>query len=383
MEFDYIIVGAGIAGLVLAERFCSHGKRCLIVDRRGHIGGNCFDQVDTHGQMVHCYGPHYFRTNSAVVREYLSRFTKWTPCTYKVMVWTHGRYWSFPVNLRTYEQLIGRSATEIEFVNWLERERQPIANPANSREMVLSQMGQRFYELFFEGYSRKQWGCDPAKLAPAVCARIPFRTNRNDAYLVESFQAIPSEGYHAMFLRMIEACGANAVVELGLDYRTMNSRIESRRLFYCGPIDEYYNHRFGPLPYRSLRFESTHYTADELARRSEQESGSAFWQPALQINYPNDYAYTRTVELKHIVCAGGSGTTVVREYPASFEIGGEPYYPVPSPESALLYESYRRLAEKESHITFCGRLGTYRYLNMDQVVAHALSLADATLREAA
>jgi UDP-galactopyranose mutase len=375
IQTDYLIVGAGFSGLVLAERLCAAGRKCTVVDRRSHIGGNSDDRLDSHGVRIHSYGPHYFRSDDEAVVRYLSRFTQWTPCIYKVQSFTKGRYWSFPVNLATYEQLVGHPATETEFAAWLDRERIPIADPKNSEEAVLAKAGRTLYELFFKGYTQKQWKRSPAELDASVCGRIPIRTDRNDAYLRESFQALPKDGYHALFENLVAASGENMTLLLGTDYRDVAKTASCKHLFYSGAIDEYYGYRFGPLPYRSLRFEHEYFDAPTLAARLPVSGKPGFWQPALQVNYPNDYDFTRIVEMKHATLQQCPGSTIVREYPADWQPGAEPYYPVPSPESAALYARYKAIADKEPRVSFIGRLGNYRYINMDQVVTSSLALA--------
>ena len=375
IETDYLIVGAGFSGLVLAERLCAAGRKCTVVERRDHIGGNSDDRLDSHGVRIHSYGPHYFRTDDEAVVRYLSRFTQWTPCIYKVRSFTKGRYWSFPVNLATYEQLVGHPATEAEFAAWLEKERLPIADPKNSEEAVLAKAGRTLYELFFKGYTQKQWKRSPAELDASVCGRIPIRTDRNDAYLRESFQALPKDGYHALFENLVEACGKNLTLLLGTDYRDAAKTASYRRLFYSGAIDGYYDYRFGPLPYRSLRFEEAYFDAPALAARLPVSGKPGFWQPELQVNYPDDFDFTRIVEMKHATLQPCAGSTIVREYPADWKPGAEPYYPVPSPESAALLARYKALADKEPRVTFIGRLGNYKYVNMDQVVSATLAIA--------
>ncbi|MBN2069270.1 MAG: NAD(P)-binding protein [Opitutales bacterium] len=376
LKTDYLIAGAGFAGLVLAERLCAAGFHCIVVDKRSHTGGNSHDTYDAHGVLIHPYGPHYFRTDAPAILEYLSRFTDWLPCTYRVQSWTNGRYWSFPVNLKTFEQIVGHKASEAEFIKWLEQERIAIDTPQNSEEVILSQMGPTLYELFFKGYTRKQWKRDPKDLDVSVCGRIPIRTTYNDAYLKEKFQCLPKNGYHALFANLIESCGDKLQVILNTDYTEVKDTVERKHTFFTGPIDAYYGYCFGALPYRSLRFEQEHYKEEQLLERATISGKQGFWQPELQVNYPNDYEFTRIVELKHITGQNHTGSTIVREYPRDWQMGEDPYYPIPSDESKALYKRYKNLSEKDTDVTFLGRLGTYRYYNMDQVVTQALNTAE-------
>jgi UDP-galactopyranose mutase len=357
--FDYLIVGAGFAGAVLAERLASQrGARCCVIDRRDHIGGNAHDGTDAAGVLLHTYGPHYFRTNSDRIVAYLSQFTEWHPVEYKILSWTHGRFWQFPINLNTFEQLVGHPSTSEEMERTLAEWRVPIAEPRNSEEVILSQVGPRLYEMFFKEYTRKQWRRDPRELDASVCGRIPIRTNRDDRYLSDKFQALPKEGYTAMFRKML--AHPQIEVRLQTDYRDARTQIPHRHLIFTGPIDEYFDHCFGPLPYRSLRFEP-----ETLAQE--------YFQPAMQVNYPNDHAFTRIVEIKHATGQKLPVTTIVREYPEDFGPGREPYYPIPAPDARALYERYAARAGTETGVSFVGRLATYRYYNMDQVVGMALA----------
>jgi UDP-galactopyranose mutase len=359
MTWDYLIVGAGFAGAVLAERLASQrGATCLVIDRREHLAGNAYDSTDAAGVRLHRYGPHYFRTNAQRVADYLGQFTEWHPVEYKILSWTDGRYWQFPINLNTFEQLLGRPSTSEEMERTLAEWRVPIAEPRNSEEAILSQAGERLYEMFFRGYTRKQWRREPRELDASVCGRIPIRTNRDDRYLSERFQALPAQGYTAMFEKMLTH--PKIEVRLRTDFREARQQVRYRHLIYSGPIDEYYDHCFGPLPYRSLRFEP------ETIERE-------FFQPAMQVNYPNDHDFTRIVEIKHATGQKLPVTTVVREYPADYLPGGEPFYPIPAPDSRALYQRYAERAAAETGVSFVGRLATYRYYNMDQVVASALT----------
>ncbi|MEM1059830.1 MAG: UDP-galactopyranose mutase [Verrucomicrobiota bacterium] len=358
-EYDYVIVGAGFAGAVLAERLASQSnQRCLLLERRPHLAGNAYDYYDRAGVLLHAYGPHYFRTNSQPIVDYLSQFTGWHHVEYRILSWVDGRYWQFPINLNTFEQLLGRPSTSEEMVATLQEWRVPIEEPANSEEVILSQVGPKLYEMFFKNYTRKQWHREPRELNPSVCRRIPVRTNRDDRYLSERFQALPDQGFTRLFERMLDH--PNIEVRLKSDFQEVRSQIKYRHLIYTGPIDAYFDFRLGPLPYRSLRFE--HETL-------EQE----YFQPAMQVNYPNDHDFTRILEIKHATGQKLPVTTITREYPQDHNPSREPYYPVPAPDTRELYRRYEELAAMETNVTFVGRLATYRYLNMDQVVGMALS----------
>jgi UDP-galactopyranose mutase len=372
MQTDYLIIGAGFSGLVLAERLANEcGAKCLIVEKRDHIGGNAQDEYDENGVLIHKYGPHYFRTNSPRIRDYLSRFTEWHPVDYRILSRSEGRYWNFPINLNTFEQLQGRRSTSEEFEAWLEKNRVPIENPSNSEEVIISQVGWELYEKFFKNYTLKQWKKHPRELDASVCGRIPIRTNRDDRYLREEFQALPKAGYHQMFKRMLAAT-PHLQVLLRTDYREIIGKISHKHLIVTGPIDEYFDYCFGPLPYRSLRFENQSFTAEELKSREEIAGKPGYWQPAMQVNYPNDEAFTRIVEIKHATGQTCINTTIVREYPDDYAPGKEAYYPIPTPETAGLYQQYAKKAEGLINVSFVGRLATYRYYNMDQVVGMAL-----------
>jgi UDP-galactopyranose mutase len=361
-KFDFLIVGAGFAGAVLAERIASQlGKTCLIVEKRHHIGGNAYDHYDAAGVLVHDYGPHYFRTNSQRIVDYLSQFTEWREVEYKILSWTHGRFWHFPINLNTFEQLIGRPATTEEMEAQLAEWRVKIDNPKNSEEVIVSQVGWKLYEMFFKNYTRKQWQRDARDLDPSVCGRIPIRTNRDDRYLSERFQALPKDGYTPMFEKMLS--DPKIEVRLNTDFRDAREKLRYKHLIYTGPIDEYFDHCFGPLPYRSLRFEPETLPQEHF-------------QPAMQVNYPNDHDFTRIVEIKHATGQKLPSTTIVREYPQDFGPGREPYYPIPAPDAKALYSKYAERAASERNVAFVGRLATYRYYNMDQVIGMALAEFD-------
>lgn len=381
-QFDFLIVGAGFSGLVAAEQLCSrHRKTCLVVEKRDHIGGNAHDCHDRHGVLIHPYGPHYFRTNSDAILQYLSRFTEWIPGNYRVRSFTDNRYWSFPVNLETFEQLMGRPASREEMERWLESERVQADPIDNSEEAVLSQAGKTFYRMFFEGYTRKQWMRHPRELDASVCGRIPLRTERDDRYFSDKHQVLPKDGYHRIFENLVTACGDRLRLELETDYREIMERVSWRHLIFTGPIDAFFDYRFGPLPYRTLRFEHEHSSSSELPGDPATGIPAGFHQPCVQVNYPGPESYTRCVEAKHITGQQIDGSTLIREYPEPFEPGKEPFYPIPAPETRARYRLYAEAAAGLSDVTFIGRLGTYRYYNMDQVVGMALKTVEKVLGE--
>jgi UDP-galactopyranose mutase len=355
--YDYLVVGAGFAGAVCAERLASAGHRVLVVDRRAHIGGNAYDERDAAGILVHRYGPHIFHTNAGSVFAYLSRFTAWRPYQHRVLAQVDGRLLPIPINLDTVNAVFGESLTEDSVDAFLAGMAEPVAQVRTSEEVVVSKVGRALYEKFFRGYTRKQWGLDPSELDASVAARIPYRSNRDDRYFTDAYQAMPALGYTAMFDRMLSHL--NITVRTGTDWRSIDGVVPYREIVYTGPVDEFFEHRFGALPYRSLDFEF--------------ETRAQEWvQPVGTVNYPNDHAYTRQTEFKHLTGQSAPVSTVVREYPKA---DGDPYYPIPRPETKALYERYRALADATDGVHFVGRLATYRYYNMDQVVAQALTTA--------
>lgn len=361
-EFDILVVGAGFAGAVLAERLATESNlRVLLVDRRDHLGGNAHDSQDAAGVLLHRYGPHYFRTDSERVKEYLSRFTEWRRVDYRILSWSDGRNWQFPVNLNTFEQLIGRPSDSREMEAMLSVWRQPIAAPANFEEEILSRIGSPLYEKFFRNYTLKQWSRDPRHLDASLARRIQFRTDRDDRCFTERFQALPAAGYTEMFKKMI--ADPRITLRLRTDHREALASCRFHHMVYTGAADEFFDHRLGRLPYRSLRFEPETLPVE-------------YHQSAVQVNYPNDHDFTRIVEIKHATGQKLPVTTIVREYPEEFFPGREPYYPVPSPAARELHRRYEELAAAQPHVSFVGRLARYRYYNMDQVVAAALTESD-------
>jgi UDP-galactopyranose mutase len=358
--FDYLIVGAGFAGSVIAERLASQSdKKVLLVDRRNHIGGNAYDHFDDAGILIHRYGPHIFHTNSARVFEYLSQFTLWRPYEHRVLACVDGQLLPIPINRDTVNRLYDLNLDSDEAVAAFFAARAEPREPLRtSEDVVVSKVGWELYERFFRNYTRKQWGLDPSELDAAVTARVPTRTNRDDRYFEDTFQAMPLYGFTRMFERML--AHPNVKIMLNTDWRDIDGVIPYREVIYSGPVDEFFNYRYGKLPYRTLEFH--HETRDELQH-----------QPVAVVNYPNDNAYTRVTEFKHLTGQHHPRTSLVYEFP---QAEGDPYYPVPRPENAELYKRYKALADDTPGVHFVGRLATYKYYNMDQVVGQALALFD-------
>ncbi len=354
--FDYLIVGAGFAGSVLAERLANgSNKKVLICDKRSHIGGNAYDFYNDDGVLIHKYGPHIFHTNSKDVFDYLSKFTEWRNYEHRVLASVDGMLVPMPINLDTINKLYGLNLTAFEVEDFLASVAEPCDEIKTSEDVVVSKVGRELYEKFFRNYTRKQWGLDPSELDASVTSRVPTRTTRDDRYFTDSYQAMPKHGYTRMFEKMLDH--PNIKVLLNCDYEEISKDIPFRELIYTGPIDAFFNYRYGKLPYRSLEFK--HETHD-----TEQ------FQPAPVVNYPNEQAFTRITEFKYLTGQEHKKTSIVYEYP---QAEGDPYYPVPRKENAELYAKYKTLADARSDVRFVGRLATYRYYNMDQIVAQALT----------
>lgn len=357
-HYDYLIVGAGFAGCVLAERLASQlDKRVMLIDRRSHIGGNAYDHLNEDGVMVHRYGPHIFHTNATRVIDYLSQFTRWRPYEHKVLAQVDGKRVPIPINLTTINELYGLSLDSEGASRFLADRAEPVETIRTSRDVVVSQVGQELYEKFFQGYTRKQWGLDPSELDKSVTSRVPTRTDTDDRYFQDKFQQMPLEGYTAMFERMVDHPRIDLM--LGTDFRQVRDSLSYGHLIYSGPVDEYFDYCYGKLPYRSLQF------------RRETLDCEQFQEVAV-VNYPSpEVPYTRITEYKHLTGQAHPRTSISYETPSD---QGDPYYPVPTSENASLYKRYEALAENTKGVSFVGRLGTYRYYNMDQVVAQSLTL---------
>ncbi|MBL0938125.1 MAG: UDP-galactopyranose mutase [Gemmatimonadaceae bacterium] len=357
-SYDFLVVGAGFAGSVLAERMASQcNARVLLIDRRDHIGGNAFDRQDAAGILIHQYGPHIFHTNSDAIVEYLSGFTSWRSYEHRVLASVRDQLVPVPINRNTLNQLYGLSlATDAETAAWFAQRARPASGGRNAEEVVVAAVGRELYELFFQGYTRKQWGIKPSQLDGSVTARIPARTNGDNRYFQDRHQLMPANGYTALFTAMLDH--PNIDVALGVEWNEVRQLVSADHVIFTGPIDEYFGHRFGHLPYRSLRFD--HQTFD---RETFQAVGV--------INYPHSSVpYTRITEYKHLTGQKASRTSISYEYPSS---KGDPYYPMPTAPAQAMYQQYRALSEATAGVTIVGRLATYRYYNMDQVVGQALA----------
>lgn len=356
MKSSAIVVGAGFAGSVVARELAEAGWQVSVIDKRSHIAGNAYDEADAHNMLVHRYGPHIFHTNSERIFEYLSRFTEWLPYEHRVRGVVDGKRYPFPINRDTLNQLYGLDLDEAGAEAFLERVREPRELVLTSEDVVLNSVGRDLYEKFFLNYTRKQWGLEPSELKAGVAARIPVRTNTDDRYFTDAFQAMPKLGYTRMFEAMLDH--SSITVELGVDFDSIRDNVRTSQIIYTGPIDAYFRYCFGRLPYRSLRFEH------------EYLPGVGQYQEVGTVNFPNDHAYTRITEFKHLTGQHHAGTSIVREYP---QAEGDPYYPIPRAENEALFKRYEELAKSESNVTFVGRLAQYRYYNMDQVVGAALA----------
>jgi UDP-galactopyranose mutase len=355
--FDFLIVGAGFAGSVLAERLASLGnKKVLLIDKRNHIGGNTFDYYDHHGILVHKYGPHIFHTNSHDVFDYLSSFTEWRQYEHHVLASVDGQLVPIPINQNTVNSLYGLNLNCSELSDFFKSKAEKKDYIKTSEDVVISVVGKELYEKFFKGYTKKQWGLEPSELDASVTARVPTRTNRDNRYFTDVYQSMPLHGYTKLFENMLSH--PNIKLMLNTDYAEVQNIIPFKSLIYTGPIDSYFNCCYGKLPYRSIDFKFETFDTERF-----QSSGT--------INYPNTQPYTRITEFKYLTGQKHPKTSIVYEYPKA---EGDPYYPIPREENTKMYKKYQLLAATLPNVYFTGRLGTYRYYNMDQVVAQSLTL---------
>jgi UDP-galactopyranose mutase len=360
-RFDTLVVGAGFAGAVMAERLASQcGHHVLVIDRRDHIAGCAYDHLDQHGVRVHAYGPHIFHTRSLRVVEYLSRFTDWRPYEHRVIAQIGGRRLPLPINRTTVNMFFGLDLrTEEEVQALYSAMAEPVSEVRTSEEAVVSKIGRELYDAFFRGYTRKLWQRDPSELHASVCGRIAIRTNADDRYFSDWHQKMPADGYTSMFERILDH--PRIEVRTGVEFAGTRAQTRYRHLVYTGPIDGYFDFEYGPLPYRSLEFELF----------NEATPGGHLVQPTATINFPNeDVPWTRVTEYRHLTGQLHDSSTLAVEYPRT---EGDPFYPIPSDDTRRLYKRYEARAAGLAEVTFVGRLARYQYLNMDQVVAQALA----------
>jgi UDP-galactopyranose mutase len=357
--YDYLIVGAGFAGAVMAERIASQlNKKVLVVEKRYHIGGNAYDEYDDYGILVHRYGPHIFHTNSKKVFEYLSQFTEWRPYEHKVLASLNGDLYPIPINRLTVNKLYGLNLRTDEEVKIFFDSRKEKRNPIlNSEDIIVNQVGRDLFEKFFRHYTKKQWNKEPSELSPTVCGRIPVRTNDDCRYFTDKFQFMPKNGYTEMFKKILSH--PNIEIVLNTDYKKIINDIKFNKMIYTAPIDYFFDYEFGKLRYRSIRFEYKNYNL-----KSYQETSV--------INYVDKReSFSRVTEYKQLTGQYADSTTLSYEY---FQEDGDPYYPIPNEMNLILAKKYLELAKKNQSITFLGRLAQYQYYNMDQVVAECLNI---------
>lgn len=363
MHYKYVVAGAGLAGLTVAERIASEkNEKVLLVEKRGHIGGNVYDSYNEDGILIHNYGPHIFHTNDREVYEYLSRFTKWNDFWHRVLTQVDGNLIPMPITLETINRLYNLSLTPEEMEEFISRRAVTMDEIRTSRDVALSKVGEEIYQKFFENYTKKQWGIDPAEIDTSVISRIPLRYNRDTRYFTDKYQGMPRYGY----TKMCEAMAADKNIKLLLntDFQEIKDEIQYDTLIYTGPADEYYGYKYGKLAYRSIDFVFETY---------DRES----YQDAPVVNYPNDYDFTRITEFKKMTWQESRKTTILKEYPKA---EGEPYYPFPTADCKAQFALYQAEMEKEEKVYFLGRLAEYRYYNMDAVVRSALNLYEEKIK---
>jgi UDP-galactopyranose mutase len=378
--FDTIIIGSGFAGSVIAERLATQqDKKVLIIDKRRHIGGNCFDCYDEHGILIHQYGPHLFHTDNKAVFDYLSQFTQWQPYQHEVLAFIDGQKVPVPFNLNSLHALFPKSLADS-----LERKlidtfgfgvKVPILELRNTDDSELKFLADYIYDKIFVNYTAKQWGKKPEDISPEVTGRVPVHISRDNRYFQDKYQAIPKHGYSKIFENMLNH--PNISVLLNTDFKDvfkvdfesgemsfMGSRFKGQ-LIYTGLIDELFDSRFGELPYRSLDFKFEHLEKDQFQEKTT-------------INYPNDYDFTRITEFKHISQQTISGTSIVKEFPQDFDRNDPtkniPYYPVFTEENKVILDRYVDFSKNFPNITLVGRLAENRYYDMDDIVARALQI---------
>lgn len=357
MHFDYVIVGAGIAGAVTARRLVEErNESVLVIDKNSFVGGFCFDYRNQDGIIIHKYGPHIFRTNNERVWSFLSRFTEWYDYQHKVKAYVGGKLYTMPINLDTINEFLNEKYTAETLEQYFDRQSKKFAEITNVKEVVESQIGSLFYNNFFKNYTEKQWGSKPEELPPEIVSRVPIRSNRDDRYFTDKYQGIPLNGYTAMIKNVLDH--RNIKIMLNTTFEDIRSQISYDKLYYSGSIDEFYGYKLGKLPYRCVKFKTERYEKE-------------WYQPVAVINYPNDYDYTRITEFKHFLPYHTNATVIAKEFPSWH---GDISYPIPTKQNINKYKEYLEL-NKEDNVAFIGRLGEYQYYSMDQIVDKILGLS--------
>lgn len=357
MNFKYVIVGSGLAGLTIAERIANVlNEKVLVIEKRSHIGGNVYDSYNKDRILIQNYGPHTFHTSNKEVYDYLSRFTEWRDYQHRVLSYVDGNYIPFPISVETINKLYNLNLTVDEMSSFIDGKKVSVDTILTSEDVVLSKAGEDIYNKFFKNFTIKQWGVSPAELDKSVISRIPFRENRDTRYFTDVYQGQPLYGYTAMCAKM--CANPNIKILLNVDYKEVVEDLHFETLIYTGPIDYYYNFKYGKLLYRSIRLKfETH----------DVES----YQPVASVRYPNDYDFTRITEFKKLTGQESKKTTILKEYPCFDE---EPFYPYPTQEYKELYSKYKYLADQETKVVFVGRLAEYKYYDMDDVVEKSLQI---------
>jgi UDP-galactopyranose mutase len=357
MYYDYLIIGSGLFGAICARELTDNGFKCLVIDSRNHIGGNCYTE-NKEGINIHKYGPHIFHTNDDKIWEYINKYSKFNNFTYRPRVNYKNKIYSFPINLLTLYQVFDVK-TPIEAISKLESLRQKIDNPKNLEEYVLSQVGEDIYNIFIKGYTEKQWKLKGNKLPSSIIKRIPIRTNFDDNYFFDKYQGIPIGGYTQIFVKLLDGIE----IRLNTDFFKNREYFEniSNKIIYTGKIDEYFNYEFGELNYRTLDFETKRLEIPD-------------YQGVSVMNYTEyDVPYTRIIEHKHFEFGNQDFTYVTKEYPIEWSKDKTPYYPISTDDNLKIYNKYKEKSKVlENKLIFGGRLGTYQYYDMHQVIGQAL-----------
>lgn len=356
--FDFLIVGSGLAGSVCAEQLANAGNEVVIIDKRNHIAGNTYDFTDTNNLLVHKYGPHIFHTDDKVVYKYLSNFTDWHSYEHRVLSYVDGKYLPFPISRITINKLYNKNFDINGFKLFIKNQRVELDKIGTGKDYIISQVGYELYEKFFKNYTKKQWDLYPDEIDSSILSRIPIRWNDDTRYFTDKYQGIPKDGYTSMVKNILD--NKNIHIELEKDFFSYKKTDECKYIIYTGPIDKYFNNTYGKLNYRSIHFEH------------RKLGNNKFFQKVGTVNYPNDFAYTRITEFKHLTGQKSEKTSIVYEFPTR---DGDPYYPVINNKNITINKKYNQLKEKQNNTFFIGRLAQYKYLNMDQVVREALDIS--------